>query len=185
MYEWPSVKTITKISTKLFIPTKQISFKLSLRPISNSLSIYLSLDPRFNLFLVLFLNKSKESKNQVKKVQVKNIFKTILFCDQKTRKYRQLLPYSFRIAIKDSSSFLKTPLGWVYFSIKVIEFSQKPVYPTIVIKNVQINVVQIIGRSIVKKTEIRDFSLLQAKLSLRSLQYAQAEVNYSFPQEKV
>ena len=75
---------ITKISTRLFIPTKQISFKLSLRSISNSLSIYLSLNPRFSLSVVFFLNKSKESKNQVIKVQVKNIFKTILFCNQKT-----------------------------------------------------------------------------------------------------
>ena len=70
--------------------------------------------------------------------------------DQQTDKHCHLLPRSFRIFRKDTSSNISmNPLGF-HLSINFIKFSRKPVYPTMVVKNIQIYGVQISGKWICK-----------------------------------
>ena len=67
-----------------------------------------------------------------------------------TNKHRHLLPQSFRITLKDTSCNISTdPLGFNLF-INFVKFSHKPVYPTMVVKNIQIYGFQISEKWIYK-----------------------------------
>ena len=151
---WPSVKTIIN-------PRHQ-------------LSVYLFFDSK------PYLGRSKKSTNQGRELQVKRTFfkknqpgsawnfpePLVLVC---SRCFNSLPSHfkinvslfccslffnsqalSFRIILKDTSSnILYTPLGF-RFSISFIKFSHKPVYPIMVVKNIQIYGVQITGEWICK-----------------------------------
>ena len=83
------------------------------------------------LFCILFLN------HQVRINKVGN-------------KYCHLLPQSFRITLKCTSSNISTDPVGLYLSINFCKFSHKLVYPTMFVKNIQIYGVQISGKRICK-----------------------------------